>query len=105
MPVVITCLETGAFIWLSARVPSHEGPLSRLGEISYSLYLIHVPIGCWLLLSWKVGAWAEVPWLNAVYDAGVTAVCVVAAWGFYRLVERPSIRLGRLRPWQRRAPI
>lgn len=70
--------------------------LVRLGVISYSLYLLHVPIGCWLLLKWKTGSWATNPWLNLVYDFAVLCLCIAASAVFYRLIEAPSLWLGRV---------
>ncbi len=78
--------------WLSPR------PLQFLGTVSYSLYLIHVPIVAVLLgvqtrlsvLSGDVAAFAMF--------VGAAGLSVAAAWGMYLLVEHPSIRLaGRLR--------
>jgi peptidoglycan/LPS O-acetylase OafA/YrhL len=64
-------------------------PLQWLGRVSYSLYLIHVPVLAatvhllhpHLKLEWILAA---VPFLS-----------LLAAEGMYRLVEAPSIKLGR----------
>lgn len=77
-----------------------RGAFAWLGRISYSLYLIHVPIGCWLFLQWKTGVWAESAWGSAAYDAAAAGLCVLAAWVFHLLVERPSMTLGRRPPWR-----
>lgn len=63
--------------------------LAELGRISYSLYLIHLPV----LLS------AFCLLHDVVPDAGirllVPPVALAAAWGFNRIVEMPAMALGR----------
>lgn len=59
-------------------------PARFLGRISYSVYLIHVPV-----------------FLTAVYafHAGIAVLvpaALIVGWGFHRAVERPTQRLGAL---------
>jgi peptidoglycan/LPS O-acetylase OafA/YrhL len=65
-------------------------PLQLLGTISYSLYLIHNPVtgAAFFLL-----AYLGVPQLAAFVLT--VAVCIVAAWLFWLLIEAPSIKLAR----------
>jgi peptidoglycan/LPS O-acetylase OafA/YrhL len=67
-----------------------------LGFISYSLYLLHVPIG-----GRVINLAGRLPHTLPVELGAVTAamaVSLIAAWLLYRLVERPSQRLSaRLR--------
>jgi peptidoglycan/LPS O-acetylase OafA/YrhL len=67
-----------------------------LGSISYSLYLLHVPIG-----GRVINLAGRLPHTLPVELGAVTAamaVSLIAAWLLYRLVERPSQRLSaRLR--------
>lgn len=68
-------------------------PMVELGRVSYSLYLVHFPI----LLA--LGPWLVVPgspWTSvATVVGGVVAVSLVTAEITWRLVEHPSIQLGR----------
>ncbi|MCU1406592.1 MAG: acyltransferase [Glaciihabitans sp.] len=59
-----------------------------LGRISFSLYLVHVPVLA--SVSYLVGdnRW----WLVAII---CVPLCVTVGWLFYRIVERPSHRLAR----------
>lgn len=66
----------------------HARPWPWLGAVSYSLYLVHVPV---LLAALHLAPGAP-PWLVA---AGAPLVSLAAAAALHRLVERPSISLGR----------
>lgn len=64
-------------------------PFVWLGERSFSLYLVHVP----LLLAAVHALAGRVP--IGVVLAGTLPVCLLGAELFWLVVERPSIRLGR----------
>jgi len=82
----------GLFPCLFIRfIPNFNPPVLRfLGLISYSLYLIHVPLGGRIInlsARFVVGDW---PRAGVVCFAfGMT---VVLAYGFYWLIEKPAIR-------------
>jgi peptidoglycan/LPS O-acetylase OafA/YrhL len=73
-----------AFISIRARI------LGRLGMISYSLYLMHVPVGGKIIdLGVRFRHGQLVP---ALFLVAATAASIVAAWILYRMVELPSQR-------------
>jgi peptidoglycan/LPS O-acetylase OafA/YrhL len=62
-----------------------------LGSISYSLYLIHVPIGGRLInatVRFSLG-----PVMIATATVVILGVSILAATVFYRLVEKPAKQL------------
>jgi peptidoglycan/LPS O-acetylase OafA/YrhL len=62
--------------------------LSLLGAISYSVYLLHVPVGGRVI---NLGMRLSPTLLNrSVTLAGAVAVTVLAAYVFYRIVELPA---------------
>lgn len=67
-----------------------------MGRISYSLYLIHLPVG-WrfitLIREWAGPEFGLFTGLSAL--TGAVAVSVGSAWAMYRLVEAPTVRLAR----------
>jgi peptidoglycan/LPS O-acetylase OafA/YrhL len=74
-----------AFISVRSRI------LGRLGMISYSLYLMHVPVGGKIIdLGVRFRHGQLVP---ALFLVAATAGSIVAAWILYRIVELPSQRL------------
>lgn len=64
-----------------------------LGKISYSIYLIHIPVGTRVvnLLSIKPAFRDHGHWVILL----AVIVTLVASYGFYRLIERPSISLSQ----------
>lgn len=89
MPV----LGAAGLVWAAIGVPFLRRALDSrpgqwLGRISFSLYLIHIPILATLTFVLGDHKW----WLVAVLTV---PVALVAAWGFYRVIERPSHRLAR----------
>jgi peptidoglycan/LPS O-acetylase OafA/YrhL len=97
---VFTCwlCTIPAFAWLN-----RERVFRWAGQWSYSLYLIHVPIGCWIALrvaaaicggSVRQQGLAQ----HMLVDAGCLAISCAAAVAFWALVERPSIVIMHARP-------
>lgn len=86
-PVIAgAALVTGLLIAFGRHV--RVGPLVYLGTISYSLYLLHVPIGGRVI---NLGErFAVSGFGQAVTLAGAVALSILAAHVFYRVVERPS---------------
>ncbi|PTS92833.1 hypothetical protein DBR11_26220 [Pedobacter sp. HMWF019] len=69
---------------------SFHSVLEHPGEISYSLYLIHFPIGIkFMNLMMRASHGAYAWWLFA----GAFLLSYVFAWMFWRLIERPCIKL------------
>lgn len=79
----------------SLRVPA-ERFVTRAGDASFALYLLHVPMGWFWLWFWRrLPGFAPGPW-----DYLVTAIAasLVASWLFFRRVEQPMTRA--LRRWR-----
>lgn len=74
-------------LWPATAVP--PGALQYLGRISYSLYLVHFPIGCRLrnIGARVVGDSAPGQVVVALVSL---AVSVLVAHGMWRLIEKPS---------------
>ena len=84
--VAVVASATGLLI---AFVDINAAPLLFLGSVSYSLYLIHVPIGGRLmsaLVRFPLG-----PALIAIMTVAVLGVSILAAQLFYLAVEKPAM--------------
>ncbi len=69
-------------------------PLPGIGLFSYSLYLLHLPLIeiCYQLTG--SGKWSE--WKQFLFYYGlILPGCVVAAFVFYLIFERPFLRMNR----------
>jgi peptidoglycan/LPS O-acetylase OafA/YrhL len=74
-------------------------PIRFLGDISYSLYLVHIPITLFVV-SWMFPALA-----SPVLCAGITwSASILIAFGFRRWVELPGMRLKWRQAAQHAAP-
>lgn len=74
---------------------SQKNWFSRAGETSYSLYLSHVPVGCFLLIQFRTGLWVKILPLHIFYDLMTLIVCLFVAKILYNLVEKPSMLLAK----------
>lgn len=77
----------GTMQWRVLRVPTS---IAFLAKISYSLYLVHLPVGAFAM---SVALSAGLPPL-AILAVGVASSILVAT-GLYHAVEKPSQRLAR----------
>ena len=63
-----------------------------LGAISYSLYLIHYPIGVRVV---RLFGRLDIPGIEVWAYAASLALVLAASWAFYAAFEKPSLRLSR----------
>ena len=75
-------------VWFILCFKYHNVVFDFLGNISYSLYLIHVPIGGRVINLCSRYATSEVAQVAAVLTA--LAVSLACAWLFYLLAEKPA---------------
>ena len=74
-------------------------PLEFVGRISYSLYLIHIPLA-WMLM-FELAARG----VRATGGAFVaTAICLLLAWAMFEVVEKPAQTLGKALTKKARGP-
>jgi peptidoglycan/LPS O-acetylase OafA/YrhL len=84
-------LVAGAIHWGPFAAALASRPVAALGRVSYSSYLLHFGLLCWLtrLIPGQLGV-AE----GAAFIAVVVASTLLVSAASYRFVERRSIRLG-----------
>jgi len=91
---VITILSVGATLGIAfIDTIRHFKWLVFFGNISYSLYLLHVPIGGRIINLGKRFASSGFEKFLVILLAMIGSV--IAAWVFYKLVEMPSHKLSR----------
>lgn len=82
----------GSTALVIAFVDLERPRLATLGAISYSLYLVHEPVGG-RVVNLATHFAGRTPWVNAAVVVASLAVSLATAWVMYRLVERPSQQL------------
>jgi peptidoglycan/LPS O-acetylase OafA/YrhL len=89
--VAACCL---ALLKLALIFPSFSpAPMIWLGNISYSLFLTHVPIGGRVVN--LLSRWSDSPLLLFLVCLLAVVVSALFGWGFYVLIEKPSHRFSR----------
>jgi peptidoglycan/LPS O-acetylase OafA/YrhL len=93
--VVFVC----AMVWLAANANvtarfHNSNPLVKLGDISYSLYLIHMPIFLTIEALWMHLHGGARP-TNYLVSVAAVLAAIPIAYVFSLLFERPSIALGK----------
>lgn len=73
------------------RAALRARPMVYLGEISYSIYLVHFPILLGIHL-WSVQTGVNVPGDSRLYLMGLLLVVIAMASITYRLIEVPGRR-------------
>ncbi|MEO6053120.1 MAG: acyltransferase [Chthoniobacterales bacterium] len=70
-------------------------PFRYLGDISYSLYLTHVPIGCFVMDYYFNPVLMRTGMPSPLRDLIIICVCILFAAFFYTIIERPAHRFAR----------
>lgn len=88
---IITAVIAGPLPFL------RNGMVKGLGDISYSVYLLHFPIMCFtaVALSHIMTGRALTPWTSIALCLVTIGATIVAATGVYRAVELPFVALGK----------
>lgn len=67
-----------------------DRPLRWIADISYPLYLIHIPLA-WIVLAWLAShGWGMLP-----ASIATGAVILLAAWAIHVVVEEPARKIGK----------
>jgi peptidoglycan/LPS O-acetylase OafA/YrhL len=85
IPAMLVTLAVLGGDW---RVPFAR-TVGRLGDMSYALYLLHVPMGWLWMLTYRRVFRPEGPWL---FFLTLLAATLAASWLFHAHIERPMTR-------------
>jgi len=97
-PRVIIFGPSCALLVFAAADPARQffwpRSMIALGDASYSLYLLHVPIFFLMVPLWKANS-SPAPVDNAVALVVALALAIGFSFPFFRWIEQPSLQLGR----------
>jgi peptidoglycan/LPS O-acetylase OafA/YrhL len=91
----VTAVLSSFLIFFSFNFKQNESKLTQLGDLSYSIYLLHVPIGVYIYCNLKTN------WIlnNSLYSFlfDITGLALISVFSFfvYRYIEKPSISIGK----------
>jgi peptidoglycan/LPS O-acetylase OafA/YrhL len=85
VPAMLVALAVLGGEW---RVPFARA-VGRLGDMSYALYLLHIPMGWLWMLTYRRLFRPEGPWL---FFLTLLAATLMASWLFHAHIERPLTR-------------
>jgi len=95
-PKIITGAITGALIIINHFKPLKSNRVSRLGDYSYAIYLIHIPVCLYLLGDIKETKLLENNlWLSILWDMTLVAIAIFLSKLVYKYVELPFIQKGK----------
>lgn len=91
------CITIAAFavILSGSYLKLRQNLFSNLGKYSYSVYLLHVPVGVFMLGLIQGDTVKQNPVLNLIYDLAVYGIISLLAWGMFNRIEYPAIHFGR----------
>ena len=93
---IITGAITGALIIINHYKPLKSNWLSSLGDYSYAIYLIHIPVCIYLLGDIKETKLLENNlWLSILWDMALVALTIFLSKLVYKYVELPFIQKGK----------
>jgi len=93
---IITGVITGAFIIINHFKPLKRNWLSGLGDYSYAIYLIHIPVCIYLLGDIKETKLLENNlWLSILWDMALIVLTIFLSRLVYKFVELPFIQRGK----------
>lgn len=86
---VAVCIATAALLLRETPLPRPAAPFVALGDVSYSVYLLH-----WPLLAFVHNAWIGAPDAPALllWRLGALALALLGAVAMHRWIERPGRR-------------
>lgn len=100
-PTVIKVAVLFAFISvaISERWPGsylcRKNILSKCGDWSYSIYLLHVPVAVFCLYGLQQALGMDRFPINLLYYLGLLVLTLCCSWISYNMVEKPAIRIGK----------
>ena len=91
---IIAAMVTVIIIFVSHFIDIQKNIFSKLGEISYSVYLLHVPVGVFIISLFENAYIQKNPFANMAYDIGVYSVLTALAWLMFKFIEQQGIVYG-----------
>jgi peptidoglycan/LPS O-acetylase OafA/YrhL len=95
LPYFIATVIATVLICLGLKYKLKNNTFSKLGDYSYSVYLLHVPLGAFLMGHYKTPVIQQNIYFNIGYDTVTYLLTLGAAYLSFKFIELPSIKAGK----------
>lgn len=89
---LIAALIFALSVFIFSGVFNHKTKLSKLGDLSYGIYLFHIPLGIYLINVIGVSKFIYFDNLFVIYDLLIFSFILLFSWFVYVLVEYPCMQ-------------
>lgn len=95
LPYIITAFIAVLVVFVSFNYQQKESKLTKFGELSYAVYLLHVPIGVYIFGYFKPNIVLQ----SSFYNFGLDLISLIIVCGcsylVYKYIEAPCIKIGK----------
>ncbi len=95
IPFLLTAIVTSVFIMISFNFQQRSSKLTEMGNLSYSVYLIHVPIGVHIFCLLKTDWMLKSSVFNFLFDITSLLLIMICAHFVYKFIEMRYIKMGK----------
>lgn len=95
MPYILVTVIGGILILSSNYFTLKKTVISTYGRYSYSIYLMHVPVGVFILELFQLTLIQVNPYLNLIYDLVILGFIIMFSSIIFSRIEQPFIRLSK----------
>jgi len=95
IPYLLISILISLFILISFRFKQKESRVTRLGNLSYGIYLIHIPIGVYIFNYAKTSWILKNSLYNFLFDSAGLILIAICSYFLYLHVEKRYINIGK----------
>ena len=91
---ITVVLVTVALIYVSEYITLKENFISKMGDYSFGVYLLHVPLGVYFIGSFKENLIKDNLFIRVCIDISIYLMILFIAKYLFRWIEKPAVTFG-----------